>query len=197
MDLCHLKKLGVGTTISKIQREKSNNETVSRTHRVLLIGCLTEPIWTPRFEFGTLTTNTRSQTFWPKHTSHVTNGITFFVCSTSAISALFAAPKNFSLISCITERMAKRMQEQSEENRIVAKSRPTAMNLSQFSCYKFFICEQSDCVEEPGDTQGLKSADWIIRRLDANANQNSNPTQRRVFKYGKEMLNCSSAQGNL
>ena len=36
--------------------------------------------------------------------------------------------KNFSLISC-TERMAKRMQEQKEENRIVAKSRPTAMTL--------------------------------------------------------------------
>ena len=38
--------------------------------------------------------------------------------------------KNFSLISCITERMAKMMQEQSEENRIVAKSRPTATNLT-------------------------------------------------------------------
>ena len=37
--------------------------------------------------------------------------------------------KNFSLISC-TERIAKRMQEQSEENRIVAKSRPKAMNLT-------------------------------------------------------------------
>ena len=38
--------------------------------------------------------------------------------------------KNFSLISCITERMAKRMQEQSEENRTVAKSRPTTTNLT-------------------------------------------------------------------
>ena len=39
--------------------------------------------------------------------------------------------KNFSLISCITESMTKRMQEQSEENRIVPKSRPTAMNLTR------------------------------------------------------------------
>ena len=37
--------------------------------------------------------------------------------------------KNFSLISC-PKKMAKRVQEQKEEERIVAKSRPTAMNLS-------------------------------------------------------------------
>ena len=37
--------------------------------------------------------------------------------------------KNFSLISC-TNTMAKRMQEQKEEERIVAKSTSTAMNLS-------------------------------------------------------------------
>ena len=45
----------------------------------------------------------------------------------SSASSLCCA-KHFSLISC-TERMAKRMQEQKEENRIVAKSRPTAMTL--------------------------------------------------------------------
>ena len=37
--------------------------------------------------------------------------------------------KNSSLISC-SNTMAKRMQEQKEEERIVPKSRPTAMNLS-------------------------------------------------------------------
>ena len=78
----------------------------------------------------------------------MTDGTIFFICSTSAISALSAVPRIFSLNSC-TESMAKRMQEQSEENRIVAKSRPTAMNLTSFCCYKFFICEQSDCVETP------------------------------------------------
>ena len=38
--------------------------------------------------------------------------------------------KNFSLISCST--MAKRIQDQKEEERVVSKSRPAAMNLSSF-----------------------------------------------------------------
>ena len=67
------------------------------------------------------------------------------------------------------------MQEQSEENRIVAKSRPMVMNLDQFCCYKFFIGGQSDSVEKPGGTQSFKSTSWIIREPDASRNQNSNP----------------------
>ena len=39
--------------------------------------------------------------------------------------------KNFSLISCST--VAKRMQDQKEEERVVSKSRPAAMNLSSFT----------------------------------------------------------------
>ena len=39
--------------------------------------------------------------------------------------------KNFSLISC-TKTMAKRMQEQKEEERVSSKSRPAAMNPSSF-----------------------------------------------------------------
>ena len=38
--------------------------------------------------------------------------------------------KNFSLISCST--VAKRIQDQKEEERVVSKSRPAAMNLSSF-----------------------------------------------------------------
>ena len=60
---------------------------------------------------------------------------------------------------------------------------------------KFFICEQSDCVKKPGDTQSFRSAGWIIK--EARCKQKSifqSPTQRRVLKDGKGMLNCSSAQ---
>ena len=47
--------------------------------------------------------------------------------------------------------MAKRMQERKEDNRIVARSSPTAMYLAVGFCLdKFFICHQSDCVEKPG-----------------------------------------------
>ena len=45
----------------------------------------------------------------------------------SHFSSLCCA-KNFSLINC-TERMAKRMREQSEENRIVAKARPMLLQV--------------------------------------------------------------------
>ena len=59
----------------------------------LFLGYLTELTWTPSFRYGTLPPNTNLQTYWQKDISHVTNEIIFFVCSTSAISALFVAPR--------------------------------------------------------------------------------------------------------
>ena len=60
-------------------------------------------------------------------TAHWNNLLRLFI--TSHFSYLCCA-KNLSLLSCITERVAKRMQEQSEENRVVSKSRPMVMNLT-------------------------------------------------------------------
>ena len=59
---------------------------------LLLIGCWIEWIWTPRLKSNTLTPKTNSQTYWPRETSHVMNGIIFCVCSTLAISVLQLAP---------------------------------------------------------------------------------------------------------
>ena len=78
-----------------------------------------------KFRFVTLTPNINSQTFWPKVISHVTNGTIFFICSASAISALLAVLRMISW----PKMMAKRMQEQKEEERIVSKPKSTA-NLS-------------------------------------------------------------------
>ena len=61
--------------------------------------------------------------------------------------------ENSSLISS-PKTMAKRMQEQKEEDRIVAKSKPTAMNLAS-TLDKFLIREPFDCVEKLGDTQSI------------------------------------------
>ena len=52
--------------------------------------------------------------------------------------------KNFSLISCFT--MAKRKQDQKEEERVVSKSRPAAMKISSFFCDKFRHRIESDCI---------------------------------------------------
>ena len=95
----------------------------------LLIGYLTEYTWILRFRIRYIDTKHQIEDILTK--GHVTrdewnNLLCLF--NMSHFSSLCCA-KNFSLNSC-TERMAKRMQEQSKENRIVAKSRPTAMNLT-------------------------------------------------------------------
>ena len=70
----------------------------------------------------------------------------------SHFSSLCCA-QNFSLTSC-PKTTAKRMQEQKEEDRIVAKSKPTAI-LTSNCLDKFLIREPSDCVEKPSDTQSI------------------------------------------
>ena len=82
---------------------------------------------------------------------------TFFICLTSDTSAPFAALRIFSLSSC-TKAMAKKMQEEKREERIVAKSKPTFNLVS--CCEKFFDCAKSNCVEKSGDTQGTVSK-WL------------------------------------
>ena len=63
-----------------------------------------------------------------KEISHAMSGTIFFIFNISHFSPLCCA-QNFSLTSC-TRTMAKRMQEQKGDNRIVAKSKPTTMNLA-------------------------------------------------------------------
>ena len=72
--------------------------------------------------------------------------------------------KNFSLIR-FTETMAKRMQEQEGENRIVAKSRPTAMNLTSS------VATSSSSVGSPiawrsllGILKASSRQVWIVRK---------------------------------
>ena len=81
---------------------------------------------------------------------------------------------NFILISC-TERMAKRMQEPKEENRIVANSRPTAMNLTssvptRSSSVHSPIASRSPVILKPSSRQVGLSGEH-----GASTNQNSNP----------------------
>ena len=82
--------------------------------------------------------------------------------------------QNFSLTSC-PKTTAKRMQEQSEENRIVAKSKPTAMNLTSS------VATNSSSVNSPIASRSrvvLKASSrqvGLSGRLDASKNQKSNP----------------------
>ena len=99
---------------------------VSRTHRVSLDWLYLDPK-IPKSV--TLTPNTNSQTCWLKgiQTRDEWNNL-FHLLTISYFSSTWCT-KNFSLISYST--MAKRMHDQEEEEeRVVSKSRPAAMNLS-------------------------------------------------------------------
>ena len=76
----------------------------------------------------------------------------------SHFSSLCCA-QNSNLIS-YTKKMAKRAHEHKEGDRIVAKSKPTAMNLTSTVSTSSSSVKQSDPVEEPGDTQSINRETW-------------------------------------
>ena len=96
---------------------------------LLLIGFVTESIWTPSSKSNTLTPKTNSQTNWQREISHVMNGIIFCVCLTQAI---------FSSTSC-SDVMSKRTMKDSGEERVTAKSKPM-MNLVSRCSEKILTC---------------------------------------------------------
>ena len=127
---------------------------------LLLIGCLTELIWTRRFKTSYMSTpNTNSADILTKgnFTRDEWNNL-LHLFNISHFSSLCCS-QNFSLTSC-TKTMAKRMQEQEGENRIVAKSKPTMMNLA------FAVSTSSSTVQNPVASKSLGilkapcRADW-------------------------------------
>ena len=78
-------------------------------------------------------------------------------------SSSLCCAKNFSLISC-TKTMAKRMQEPKEDNRIVAKSTPTAMNLA------VTVSSSSSSVNSPVASKSPGYSKPQVDRLDIQGN---------------------------
>ena len=110
-----------------------------------------------------MTPNTHSQTCWQKGISHVMSGTIFFTCLTSAISALPVALRTSA------------WQAAPKRRRKGCKNRKKMTGLWQSQSQrldKSFICEQSDCIEKPGDTQRIESTDWMFRE---SWRRNSNP----------------------
>ena len=68
----------------------------------------------------------------------------------------FTRDENSSLISCTGARTDRRKQDCGE-------IQADGDDPGQFCSYRFFICEQSGCVEKHGDTQSFMSTGWIIR----------------------------------
>ena len=154
----------------------------------LLIGYLTELTWKVRFRSSALTPpdcrriDKRKLLMWRMEQSSL-------IFQHQPFQRPLLCQENFSLVGC-TKRMAKRMQEQMEENRIVAKSRPIGDEPDQFCSCKFFICEQSDCVDKPRDTQSFKSTGWIIR--ETWCKRKSNFQSRRSVEFSRMAKGCST-----
>ena len=71
--------------------------------------------------------------------------------------------------------MAKRMQEQSEEYRIVAKSRPMVMNLTSSVATSSSSVNSPTALRSLGILKASSRQVGLSGRPDASANQNSNP----------------------
>ena len=122
----------------------------------------------------------------------------------SHFSSLCCA-QNFRLTSC-TKTMAKRMQEQEEENRIVDKSKPT-MNLVSLVSTSFSTVQSPIASKSPGILKALCRTDWSntgkldARDRDHDAVSSSQRLQKDAFLDGstgklvateedQEHLNC-------
>ena len=100
--------------------------------------------------------------------------------------------RNFSLISC-----TERMQEQKEENRIVANLWPLAMNLTSSVLASYSSVTSPNASRSPGILKASTRQGWTIRKPGACAIKVPTPTQRRVLNDGDGMLEYSQAQGDL
>ena len=113
----------------------------------------------------------------------------FFVCSTSAISVLFVAPR---ISLCWLHH-----REDGEEDARTIRREQDCRNIQangdepdEFCCNQFFFCEQPDCVEKPGDTQSFKSTGWIVRM--ACCNHKSQHQSRHSVEFSRLAKRCST-----
>ena len=98
----------------------------------------------------------------------------------SHFSSLCCA-QNFSLTSR-TKTMAKRVQEQREDNRIVAKSKPTTMTLTSSvatssSSVNSPIASKSPGILKASGRQKATRNSWIIQRLEVQGNLSHQDTK--------------------
>ena len=89
------------------------------------------------------------------------SGTILFICWTLAISAL-SGVLSISAWSAAPQRWRKGRKNKEEFYKIVAKIKANGDEPGRFCLYKFFICEQSDCVEKFGDTQSPESTEWMF-----------------------------------
>ena len=152
---------------------------------LLLIGCLTELVWTPKFKSSMSTPNTNLQTYWQKGISHAMSGTIFFICLTSAISA-FSAALRISAWPAAPKRWRKgcKSRKKRTESWQSQKRRWTWSHCLD----KFFDCAEYDCVEKPGDTQSTLSNSLVNYRETWRKRSQS----RRSVEFSRMAKRCTS-----
>ena len=167
-----------------IQGRSPTMRHVSRTHRVAL-DCLFYRIYLdPKIQIKYVDTEHQLADTLTKENFTRDEWSNFLHLFNTSHFSLLCCSKNFSLTSKKT--MAKRMQEQEAENRIVAKSKPTTMNLAfTLSRQVLRLCRirlrriareySKHPVEQMGQVQGNLTQKNTIK------------THRRVLKECKKM----------
>ena len=158
---------------------------VSRTHRVAVDWLFDRTNLDSKIQIKYVDTNTNSQTSWQKGISHVMSGNNLHHLFNISHFSPLCCSQNFSLTSC-TKTMAKRMQEQEGENKIVAKSKPTTMNLAVSVSTSSSTVQNPIASKSPGILKANFRKDWLSTgKLDAK--EQTIKTQRRVLRDGKKM----------
>ena len=86
--------------------------------------------------------------------------------------------KNFSLISCIT--MAKRIQEQKEEERVVSKSRPAVINMSSYLMSSSSSAASSPISSKSPGTSGASGRPGRGMNIAASSFNAASPSQAKL-----------------
>ena len=143
------------------------------------------------------TPNTNLQTYRQKGISHVMSGTIFFICSTSPISALSFRLSGFQLDQLHQRR--KGLQEQKRHSRIVAKSKPTTMNLVVPVSTGSSTLNSPIASKSPGILKTPRRTDWSSTGKPGAGDRNhdaassSQGSQKDAF-YGRKYRGNSSRQ---
>ena len=145
----------------------------SRTHRVALDWLADRVNLDPKIQIKYVDTKYQVADTLTKETFNLLH-----LCNITHFSSLCCA-KNFSLFSC-TGTMAKRMLEQKGDDRIVAKSKPTTMNLAVSVSTSSSAVNSPIVSKSPGILKASCRTDWSSSgKPDA---RNSNHDAASIFQ---------------
>ena len=152
---------------------------VSRTHRVARDWLFERINWDRKIQIKYIDTKHQQADIWTEgnFTRDKWNNL-LNLCNISHFSSLCCA-QNFSFTRCLMT-MATRMQEQKEEDRVAAKSMPTAINLTSTAS------TSSSSVNHPITSKSPGILRAFTRKPDARARRHSKPdaassSQGRLF----------------